>query len=87
MDDSKLKEPGSPDWPAKQLRGMRLPSVYLNDKRQSASALKIYQECINHEATTAARTRKMNDANTKKKILLKIGGQGATSNSNRTWGA
>jgi len=24
MDDSKLKEPGSPDWPAKQLRGMRL---------------------------------------------------------------
>lgn len=28
MDDSKLKEPGSPHWPAKQLRGMRLPSVW-----------------------------------------------------------
>lgn len=67
MDDSKLKEPGSPHWPAKQLRGMRLKICLLEWQVTICNrALNMYQECINYEATTATRTRKMHDATHKK---------------------
>ena len=72
MDDSKLKEPGSPHWPAKQLRGMRLKICLLEGQVTICNrALKIYQKCINHEATTATRTRKMHDATHKKEKYYK----------------
>ena len=86
MDDSKLKEPGSPHWPTKQLRGMRLKICLLEGQVTICNALWKYIRNVSTMKLQLHQEReKCMMQHTKKKIL--IGGQGAKSNLNGTLGA